>query len=165
MAHEQAVDGEIAALDVFFGCFGVDDLVGVAAVGISDVGAEGGNLDFERIVADEDDAELRADIERVREELENLGRRGVCGYVVIRGVATEKDIAHAAAHEESLVTVALESVANRIGEFPGIHGMIMRLGGEVNEVEEVWEVKEGSVAAGDSDAGTVRIRSSGGRGR
>jgi hypothetical protein len=33
--------------------------------------------------------------------------------------------------------VALKSVANRIGQFPRIHGMIMRLGGEVNEVEEV----------------------------
>jgi hypothetical protein len=35
------------------------------------------------------------------------------------------------------VAVALEGGANRIGEFAGIHGMIMRLWREVNEVEEV----------------------------
>ena len=49
----------------------------------------------------------------------------------------EEDIAHAAADEECLVAVVLERVANRIGEFAGVHGMIMRLWREVNEVEEV----------------------------
>ena len=40
--EEEAVDGEVAALDVFFGAEGVADLVGVAAVGVGSVGAEGG---------------------------------------------------------------------------------------------------------------------------
>jgi len=35
----------------------------MATVGIADIGAEGGNFHLEGIVADEDDAELRADIE------------------------------------------------------------------------------------------------------
>ena len=48
VAHEQAVDGEIAALDVFFGRLGIDDLVGMAAIGVTEVGAEGGDFDFER---------------------------------------------------------------------------------------------------------------------
>ena len=47
VAHEQAIDGEIAALDIFFGSLGIDDLVGMAAVGIADVGAEGSNFDLE----------------------------------------------------------------------------------------------------------------------
>src|SRR6185312_4542913 len=37
--------GEVAALDVFFGRLAEADLVGVAAVGVSDIGAEGGNFD------------------------------------------------------------------------------------------------------------------------
>ena len=49
----------------------------------------------------------------------------------------EEDIAYGAAREERLKTVALECVANRIGKFAGIHGLIMRLGGELNEVAEV----------------------------
>jgi hypothetical protein len=48
---------------------GIEDLVGMAAVRIADIGAEGGDFHLERIVADEDDAELRADIEAVGEEL------------------------------------------------------------------------------------------------
>ena len=78
-----------------------------------------------------------ADIECLREELQNFLRRGVGGDVVVLGLAMEKDVAHAAAHQEGLVAVALEGGANRIGEFAGIHGMIMRLWREVNEVEEV----------------------------
>ncbi len=46
VAHQQAVDSEIAALDIFFGSLGIDDLVGMAAVGITDIGAEGGDFDF-----------------------------------------------------------------------------------------------------------------------
>lgn len=69
VAHEEAVDGEIAALDVLFGCFGVDDLIGMAAVGIAEVGTKGGDLYLEGIVADEDDAELRANIESMRKKL------------------------------------------------------------------------------------------------
>ena len=76
---------------------------------------------------------MRADIEAVREELQDFGGSGVGGDIIIGGIAPEKDIAHAAADEEGLVTMALERVANRIGKFPGIHGMIMRLRG--------WEMK------------------------
>jgi hypothetical protein len=124
-------------LHVLFGCLGVDELVGMAAVGIADVGTEGSNFDLEGVLADEYDAELRADIEGGGEELQNFGGSCVGGDVKISGITLEKNVAHAAANEESLVAVALKSVANRIGEFPRIHGMIMRLGGEVNEVEEV----------------------------
>jgi hypothetical protein len=128
VAHEEAVDGEIAALDILFGSLGIDDLIGMAAIGIADIGAEGGDFDLEGIVADEDDTELHADIEAVGEELQDFGGSCVCGDVVIGRIAPKKDVAHAAADEEGLVTMALERFANRIGEFPGIHGMIMRLG-------------------------------------
>ena len=84
-------------------------------------------------MADEHDAELRANIEAVVEKLLNFDGSGVCGDIVIGGIAMEKDVAHTAADEEGLVATALKGVANRIGEFAGIHGMIMRLGG--------WEMK------------------------
>ena len=165
VAHEETVDGEVAALHVFFWRFGIDDLVGMAAVGVANVGAEGGYFDFEGILADEDDAELSADIEAAGEEPEHFLRRRIRCHVVVRGFTIQKDIAHATADEESLSAVALKRSANRIGEFAGIHGMIMRLWGEVNEVKEVKEVKEGSVKTEDSETFGVRIRSSGGRGR
>jgi len=126
VAHEEAVDGEIAALDVFFGCFGIDDLIGMPAVGVAEVGAEGGDFDLQGILADEDDTELRADIEAVWEEFENFFWSGAGGDVEIGRVAMKEDVAHAAADEEGPVAVELKRVADRIGEFPGVHGMIMR---------------------------------------
>src|SRR5260370_26596146 len=92
MEHEKAVDGEIATLHVFFRRLGIDDLVGMAAVGIADIGAEGGDFDPEGIVADEDDTELRADIEAVWEKSENFLWSGVGGDAVIAGVAIGEDV-------------------------------------------------------------------------
>ncbi len=42
--QQQAVDGEIAAADIFFGAGGVADGVGMAAIGVGAIGAEGGDL-------------------------------------------------------------------------------------------------------------------------
>ena len=137
VAHEESVDGEIAALDVFLRHLGIDDLVGMAAIGVAEIGTKRGDFDFEGIVADEDYAELRADVEAVGEESQNFLRLCVCCNVIIRWLAMKKDVAHAATDEKGLVAVALKGGANRIGEFAGIHGTIMRLWGEVNEVEEV----------------------------
>jgi len=136
MAHEEAIDGEIAALDVFFRCFRIDDPVGMAAVGVADVGAEGGDLNFERSLPYEDDAELRADIETVGEKLQNFRRSGVGGNVEIGGAAMEKDVANTATDEEGLVSVALERGADRIGEIPGVHGTIMRQKGGSEEAKK-----------------------------
>ena len=126
VAHEKTVDREIAALHVFFGRVGIDDLVGMAAVGVANVGAEGGHFDFEGILADEYDAELCADIEAAGEELQHFLRRCIRCHVIIRRFAIQKDIAHATADEEGPAAVALKRDTNRIGEFAGIHGMIMR---------------------------------------
>ena len=48
----------------------------------------------------------------------------------------EEEVAHAAADEKGLVAVALKRGANRIGEFAGIHGMIMRQKGGSEEVKK-----------------------------
>src|SRR5258708_32655396 len=55
----------------------------------------------------------------------------------------EKGVAGTEADEECLVAMVLKLVANRIGEFPGIHGMIMRQRGLGDEEK---------VAAGVGDA-------------
>ena len=71
---------------------------------------------------------MRADREAVREKFLNFLWSGVGGDVIVGRIAFEEDVAHAAADEECLVAVPPERIANRIGEFPGVHGMIMRLG-------------------------------------
>jgi hypothetical protein len=165
VAHEKAVDGEIAALDVFLGRLRIDDLVRMAAIGVPDIGTKCGDFDFEGILANEDDAELGADVESKGEELKHFPRRGVGGNVIIGGLAMKQDIAHATADQQGLVAVSLKREANRVGEFAGIHGMIMRLWRDVNEVEEVKEVEEGDVATENSHTCGSRIRSSGERDR
>jgi hypothetical protein len=140
VAHEEAVDGEITALDIFFGSLRINDLIGMAAVGVADIRAEGGDFHLERIAADEDDAELCAHIEAVWEKFENFLWSGIGGDVVIGGIAMEKDVAHTTADEECLVAVGLKLIANRIGEFPGVHGMIMLLSefGDEEKVADDW---------------------------
>ena len=115
---------------------GIDDLVGMAAVGVAEVGAEGGNFDFERFLTDKDDAELRTDVDAVGKEAQHFRGRCVGGDVVIRGNAVEEEITHSAAREEGLISVALERVADRIGDFAGVHGEIMRQNGGSNEAKK-----------------------------
>ena len=79
---------------------------------------------------------MRADIEALREESQDFAGSGVGGDVVVGGFAMEKDVAHAAANEKGLVAVVLECVADRIGEVPGIHGMIMRQKGGSKEAKK-----------------------------
>ena len=77
------------------------DAVGVAAVAVGGVVAEGGHFDHARRLRPEDGdhAEGRADGQRaaVAEELADLRRRGVGGHVVVLGRAAEQLVADAAA--------------------------------------------------------------------
>jgi len=126
VAHQQTVDGEVAAGHVFLGRFGVDHAIGMPAVGVTHIGAKGGDFDLACIARDKNDAELRADSHASREKMQDTVRSGVGGYVVISGLAIQEDIAHTATDEQRLVTVADQRVADRIGEFAGVHGLIMR---------------------------------------
>lgn len=143
VTHEQAVYSEVAALDVFLGSFGINDLVGVPAVGIAEVGAERGDFDFLRILVKEDDAEVRSDIEAAREKPQDFGGSRAGGDVVVGGLAAEDKVAHAAADQESLMALALEGVTDRIGEAAWIHGTIMR------QEEGSNEAKKGDKVTGD----------------
>ena len=123
--EQQAVDGEVAALDVFGGIGGVANLVGMAAVGVDAVAAEGGNLGdgvargrvgrvFERrcfvegLVGDQDDAEGCADGEGAWEEPEDDVGRGGGGHVVVERSAAEEQVADAAAGEVGLVALGAQ---------------------------------------------------------
>ena len=107
--EEEAVDGEVAALDVFLGRLAVADLVGVAAVGVCAVGAEGGDFgggglafDFGR---DEDDAEVSANSEGPGKEVEDDVWSGGGGDVVVFGGSAEEEVADAASGVVGLVAV------------------------------------------------------------
>jgi len=125
MTHEEAVDGEIAARDVVLCGSGENDLVGMAAVGIAEIAAEGGDFDFEIVVRDEDDTELSTYSKTAGKKMKNTFRGSVGSDVVIGGRAAEQEITDATANEECLVTVALKGGANRIGEFSRQHVEIM----------------------------------------
>ena len=86
---EEAVDGEVSALGVLFGCRKGDGF-GAAAIAVGAVGAEG--CDFDPAFAgggDDDDAEVGADELAAGEEFGDLS--GVCGGgdVVVFGIAIE----------------------------------------------------------------------------
>ena len=107
--EEHAVDGEVAAKDVFAGVGREADGVGAAAVGVGSVVTEGGDLSGDGVVfsvvwfADEDYAEVGAYGEGffVGEEVEDDVGRGAGGYVVVLGFDAEEDVAYAASGEES----------------------------------------------------------------
>jgi len=126
----------------------------MAAVGVAEIRAEGGDFDFEGIAAEEHDAELRADVEAIGEELENFGWCSVRGDVVIEGNALEQQIADAASGQQGLVAMALESFADRVGQVAGIHGMIMRLEVESCVVLRI-EARFGGLRAAKDETGDV----------
>ncbi len=101
--EQHAVDGEVAAEDVFAGVGGEADGVGAAAVAVGSVVAEGGDLGGDACIADEDDAEVRADGEGLWEELLHDVRGGAGGYVEVLGLVAEQEIADASAGEVGLM--------------------------------------------------------------
>ena len=46
VTHEKAVDGEVAARDIFLRSFCINDLIGMAAIGIAEIVAKRGDFDF-----------------------------------------------------------------------------------------------------------------------
>lgn len=101
--EEEAVDGEVAALGVEFGC-GVGDAVRTAAVAVAAVAAEGGDFDMDVVPAHDDDAEVGTHGLGAGEEFHDLLGRGAGGDVEIFGFAAEEHVAHAAACQQGLVT-------------------------------------------------------------
>jgi hypothetical protein len=70
----------------------------MAAIGVANVAAKGGDFNFVAVAGYEDYTELSTDTKGIRKQLHDLGRRGVGGYVVVSRLAIEQKIAHTTAH-------------------------------------------------------------------
>ena len=129
--EEEAVAGEVAAKGVLFGGREVDR-VGVAAVSVGAVGAEGGDFDLQalavRLFDEEDDAEGGADLLAAGEEGEDLIGGGGSGHIVILGRAAHELVADTATGEVGGVAGGLQALDNAPGEVFGGdgHGGIVR---------------------------------------
>lgn len=117
--EHHAVDGEVAAEDVFAGARGEADFGGMAAVEISDIAAKGGDFgeDFAAVdcVADEDDAELGADGKGAGEQRQDGVGMRAGGHVKVFGLDAEEEVAHAAAGEIRLVAGGAEALHDAFG--------------------------------------------------
>jgi hypothetical protein len=106
--EQQAVDGEVAALDIFARVGGKTNCVGASTVRVGTVVAKGG--DFGGDVgcvglrgANEDYAEVGSDGECLREKCDDLVGGGRGGDVVIFRRQAEQEVTDAATGKESLV--------------------------------------------------------------
>lgn len=124
--EQHAVDGEVAAEDIFLRIGGEADGVGAASVGVGSVMAEGGYLDGDVVfIADQDYAEVGADCEGLREEgLDDVGG-GAGGYVEIFGGEVEEEVADAASGEVGGVALGAEGFCDGEG------GVVVRVGVQV----------------------------------
>jgi hypothetical protein len=113
--EEQAVDGEIAPAGVGLGV-AEGDVLGMAAILVIGLGAEGGHLEFMAGFEDNDDAEFAAHGNGARKKGFNLGGQGGGRDVVILGFAAEKAVADAAADPVRGVAGRLKSADDAGGE-------------------------------------------------
>ena len=101
-----------------------------------------------------DHAEVSAHVDGIGKNGQDFVGGSVGRDVVIGRIAMEQQIADAAADQKGLVAAALERVADRIGQFPGVHRAIMRCENEVKK-HEARESAEAKLAAAEDEAGDV----------
>src|SRR5262249_49672386 len=135
--EQQAIDSEIASLNILFRVVGELDFVRVAAVAVAYVAAKGRYLYAELVLMPngvsvrfltvrgpkrfpltfrqryQHHAELRADGIGVGKDAHDLVGRGVGRDVVVSGLALEQQIAHTSANEISLMALFAESTHDR----------------------------------------------------
>jgi hypothetical protein len=137
--QQQPVNREITALHVLAGVFAETHCIGVAAVAVADIGAEGGDFDYarfpcaeprdrfdftagERVVIlalrilrnwNQHNPELRTHCIRLGENAHDLFRSSVGGDVVVSGFVAQQQIAHTSAAEVRLVAVLPQSADDR----------------------------------------------------
>src|SRR3984957_13309691 len=100
------------------------------AVGVADVGPKRGDFNLERsarcgivgnLLKDDNDPELRAPREAVREKLLDAVGRSVGCDVEIGGLAFEQDVAHKSADEKGLMARYAQRAANLFRKFRVVH--------------------------------------------
>src|SRR5215472_15327885 len=121
MPHQQPIDGEVAALDVFSRSLRINHAVGMTPVAVADIRTKRGDLYFQTVLWDQHDAELRAHGDTPRKQACDLDRGRVRGHVVIGWLAPQKQVAHTPADQQRLILVAFEHLANRIGQCAARH--------------------------------------------
>src|SRR5260370_7551930 len=77
VAHQQTVDGEVAALHILLRHFRINHAVRVPAVAVAHVRTERGNLDFQPIPWNQNHAELLTYCDTFRKQCRALARRGI----------------------------------------------------------------------------------------
>jgi len=115
--EQEAVDGEVAALNVEPRFRGILDAIRMATVRVGSITAIGGNLDGVVVAGsictisedgDEYDAKLSTDSIRFWEQAHDFVGRGRCGYVIVCGFPPEQQITHTAADEVGRVAVVTQ---------------------------------------------------------
>ena len=108
--EQEAVDGEVAALDVHLRAFGVEDALRMAAVEVGSIGSEGGNLDVaagpglaQGLEWHQHDSELCAHGTGPGKKRHHLVGTGRGGHVVVGRRAAQQKIAHRAARPQGLM--------------------------------------------------------------
>ena len=121
--EQHAVDGEVAALDVFAGGGCEADGVGAAAVEVGSVVTErgdlGGGVFACHLVKHQNDAEVRAYLLGSWEERDDFGRSGARGYVEVFCGVIEEEIADAATGEAGGVSGGAECGCDVTCSFEG----------------------------------------------
>src|ERR1700739_2634005 len=107
VAHDQTIDREVAAGNIFLRFAGINNLVGMTAIGITDVLPKGSHFDFAAVARHEENAELRANRNAIREKSHDPGGRGVGRDIIISRLAPEQQITHTAAHKKGLLAMLL----------------------------------------------------------
>ena len=115
VAHQQPVDGEVPPRNILL-CGGREnDFIRVPAVGITNVPPKRGHFHLVASARYQNNSELRAYAYALWKQLQHRCRLCIGCDVVVRGLASEQQIAHATADEKCLVTLAYERIADRIG--------------------------------------------------
>ena len=125
--EQQAIDGEIAPLHVFFGIAGIADFIGMTAVAVQPIAAKRRNFNAvaggwwlvtscrvdrrsaQIVRRNQHHAKLRAHGISFGEYFHHFRWGGVGGHVVIRRLAAQQQIAHTSADQVSLVVALAQS--------------------------------------------------------
>lgn len=95
---QQGVDGEVAPLGVLKWIGFKQDSIGMAAVAIALLAAECGHLHLDGFAAHDHDSEMGTNLQSVREEFEQPGRRRVGAEIDVLSFQAQEFVADAAAN-------------------------------------------------------------------
>src|ERR1700723_1528513 len=134
--EQQAVDREIAPLDVFLRSGGIHNFIGMAPVAVAHVrtksrhfhrrGGAFGLIARLRFLHHYHDAELRTHREAIRENLLDALRSWAGSHIVIGRFAVQQNVAHTSADEIGLVALGTERPADVFRKCASVHAAIMR---------------------------------------